>query len=170
MRFKLLPLGNNNQSAMKNKEIVPGKGLGELKFGMSRDEVLSVLGKPDDVDTYDDDEIEDEGSESWHYDDLEISLSFDEEEDWVLTTIAVSNPSHTFMGHELIGLTKSELLAVLESLEINNLDIEDWSSEEVPNHLLISSNDLQVNFWLEDEIVSEIQWGAFVEDDDDDEE
>lgn len=155
---------------MKNKEIVPGKGLGELKFGMSRDEVLSVLGKPDDVDTYDDDEIEDEGSESWHYDDLEISLSFDEEEDWVLTTIAVSNPSHTFMGHELIGLTKSELLAVLESLEINNLDIEDWSSEEVPNHLLISSNDLQVNFWLEDEIVSEIQWGAFVEDDDDDEE
>jgi len=155
---------------MKNKEILPGKGLGELKFGMSRDEVLSVLGKPDDVDTYDDDEIEDEGSESWHYDDLEISLSFDEEEDWVLTTIAVSNPSHTFMGHELIGLTKSELLAVLESLEINNLDIEDWSSEEVPNHLLISSNDLQVNFWLEDEIVSEIQWGAFVEDDDDDEE
>lgn len=155
---------------MKNKEILPGKGLGELKFGMSRDEVLSVLGKPDDVDTYDDDEIEDEGSESWHYDDLEISLSFDEEEDWVLTTIAVSNPSHTFMGHELIGLTKSELLAVLESLEINNLDIEDWSSEEVPNHLLISSNDLQVNFWLEDEIVSEIQWGAFVEEDDDDEE
>lgn len=155
---------------MKNKEIVPGKGLGELKFGMSRDEVLSLLGKPDDVDTYDDDEIEDEGSESWHYDDLEISLSFDEEEDWVLTTIAVSNPSHTFMGHELIGLRKSELLAVLESLEINNLDIEDWSSEEVPNHLLISSNDLQINFWLEDEIVSEIQWGAFVEDDDDDEE
>jgi hypothetical protein len=31
------------------KEIIPGVGLGAIKFGMTRDEVKKIAGKPDDV-------------------------------------------------------------------------------------------------------------------------
>lgn len=62
---------------MKNniKEINFGEGIGELKFGMTKDQVSSLLGKPDEIENIPgiDEEVNDD-LVSWHYDNLEISL------------------------------------------------------------------------------------------------
>ena len=89
------------------KEIIPGVGLGTLKFGMTRDEVKKLVGKPDEVENLPgfEEEVNDE-LESWHYDEHEFSLVFDADYDWRLVSIAVSDPYFTFHGKNIIGMDK----------------------------------------------------------------
>ena len=54
----------------------------------------------------------------------------------------------------------------LKTSQIKDLDIEDLSSADSPNHVLLSSFSLGVNFWLDEGILEEIQWGPdFIDDD-----
>lgn len=150
---------------MNIRDIKLGEGLGEIKFGMTREQVRMILGEPDDIDQYSDSDLEDDSSESWHYDELEISLSFDEDADWKLVTIAVSSSEYLFQGKKLIDLETTDLMKELEPFNLGASETEDWSSDEIPNHKLISYSDYQVNFWLEDGQLTEIQWGPLLSDD-----
>ncbi|MBL6448785.1 hypothetical protein JMN32_20905 [Fulvivirga sp. 29W222] len=150
----------------KIQEIKSGEGLGQLKFGMSTNQVKQILGEPDEVETYSYETEEGELSETWHYDSAELSISFDEEEDWKLVSIAISAQDVLFKGHKLIGLKYDELVKALKSLEIGHLEFEDWSSAESPNHKLISAEEIEINFWLDDDVLSEIQLGPLFDDDD----
>lgn len=151
---------------MNIREIKLGEGLGEIKFGMSREQVRTILGEPDDVDQYSDSDLEDDSSESWHYDEMEISLSFDEDAEWKLVTIAVSSPEYLFNGKKLIGLNQQALIKELSAQKLGESETEDWSSEEIPNHKLVSYPEFQVNFWLENDELAEIQWGPIITDED----
>jgi len=148
------------------KDIKFGIGLGVLKFGMSREQVKTILGEPNEKELHYDEDINVDASELWHYDDLDVSISFDQEEDWKLVTLAVTSNSYQLNGKSLIGMNKKALLSELKNSQIDDLDIEDLSSEESPNHVLLSSFSLGVNFWLDDGILEEIQWGPdFIDDD-----
>ena len=82
---------------MTTKNIELGKGVDNLKFGLTREKVALLMGEPSEKETIDgDDEMG--TSEAWHYDELELSLTFDEDDDWKLTTIAASSPEFTFDG------------------------------------------------------------------------
>lgn len=152
------------------QDILAGEGLGRIRFGMSREEVREILGEPDEIDTFSHSENDGESDdlmESWHYDELELSASFDELEDWRLVTLAVSSPDYLFEGKSLIGLDKEELVPVLHELGLRELEYEDWSSNENADHKLISSEEAGVNFWLDEDVLSEIQWGPLFSDEDD---
>ncbi|WP_424961158.1 hypothetical protein [Ekhidna sp.] len=145
-------------------EILPGVGLGKLKFGMSREEIKTMLGEPDhqEVTHYGDDESD--KSDAWEYHPLRLDLSFEEAEDWRLTIISVSSEDYLFKGSSLIGLNQEELMEELELQGVSDLEIEDLSSEDHPEQLLISSQSLGINFWLHKDILEEIQWGPLFED------
>ncbi|WP_421765243.1 hypothetical protein [Ekhidna sp.] len=149
----------------ENVEIIPGEGLGKLKFGMSRSEVENLLGKPDhqEITHYSDDESD--KSDAWEYHPLRLDLSFEEAEDWRLMILSVSSEDYLLKGSSLIGLDFDELMEELEVLKISDLEIEDLSSEDHPDQKLISSEALAINFWLHDNILEEIQWGPqFIDD------
>ncbi len=148
---------------MQIRDIIPGKGLGELEFGMSRDTVKALLGEPDETDFFDDADAEEDASESWHYDELEISVSFDEYADWRLSTVAVSSSEYLLFGKSVVGMSQEELLKFLSENGITDTEEEDWSDPDAGDHKLITSEELQVNFWMENGIVSEVQWGVFFE-------
>jgi hypothetical protein len=142
------------------KEIIIGQGLGPVKFGMTREQVESVLGEPDEIEeNVDIDEDLDEASEAWHYDDLEMSASFDIEDDWRLGMLATSSEDATLQGHTLIGLERNQLLETLQDMGFEDLVFEDWSDDEDPDRKLVQSDAAAMNFWLEDGVLSEIQWG-----------
>lgn len=145
-------------------EIVPGVGLGKLKFGMSRDEVKTILGEPDhqEITSYGDDDSDQ--SDAWEYHPLRLDLSFEEAEDWRLTILSVSSEDYMFKGSSLIGLNQEELMEELDVLRVKDLEIEDMSSEDHPEQTLISSDELGMNFWLHKDILEEIQWGPLFED------
>jgi len=99
------------------KEIKPGYGLGVLKFGMSRAEVKLMLGEPSFVDKYSNSDSENDLTESWEYDSLELSLSFDEEEQWKLTMISVSSNFYELEEKSLIGKSEVETLKELADFD-----------------------------------------------------
>ena len=142
------------------KEIIIGQGLGPVKFGMTRDQVEALLGAPDEVEeNVDIDEDLDEAAEAWHYDELQMSASFDMEDDWRLGMMAISSEDATLNGKALIGLNRNQLLESLQDMGFEDLVFEDWSDEEDEDRHLVQSDASAINFWLEEGVLTEIQWG-----------
>lgn len=147
------------------QDIIPGAGLGGIKFGMSRTDIVDLIGAPDDKEKYAYDEEDDVETEIWHYDELELSLGFDEDEDWRLTSIAVTGAFYELDSVSLIGKEIEVVKAELQNIGIDDLELEDWSSLESPDHKLLTSEDAGMNFWFDEMILSEIQWGPLFVDD-----
>jgi len=147
------------------KEITPGFGLGNIKFGMARDKVRMLLGAPDEVETFSYSDDDRNMTESWDYYDFDISLNFDEDDDWKLVMISINSDFYTLNGEHLIGKTTKQLTSHLNKLEAE-YELEDCSSDESPDHILVEVDALSVNFWLKAGIVDEIQWSPqFIDDD-----
>jgi hypothetical protein len=149
------------------KEIIIGQGIGSIIFGMTKDELKEVAGKPDETEQYNYDDSEEFNAESWHYDSLELSVAFEEENDWKLSNIAVSSPGYLFNGKKLIGLTKDEVVKEIKGMELGTLEVEDCSSDDDPNLSVISFDESALNLWFDEGILTEIQWGILWEEDDD---
>ncbi|SFS73808.1 hypothetical protein [Lutibacter maritimus] len=148
------------------KEIKPGYGLGNLKFGMSRAEVKLMLGEPSFIDKYSHSDSADDLTESWEYDDLGLSISFDEDENWKLIMISINSDFYELNGVSLIGLKEKELLAKLEAMNLGDLDLEDCSDLGSDEQKVIEVEEKAINFWLIDDALDEIQWSPFFIDDD----
>lgn len=144
------------------KTVSIGKGLGTISFGTSKDDLLSLMGPADEIEEI---SFEEEGggkAEVWHYDGDEVSFSFEEEYDWMLTSIACSAEEIDVDGEQLINLDKTALMDKLKSMSYNDLVNEDLSDEEFDQEL-ISSDEKSINFWLEDGVLKEVQFGPFID-------
>lgn len=151
---------------MKSSEIKPGTGYGNIFFGMSREQLKNLLGEPDEIESTPHDDEEEDVTESWHYDELEISVSFEKTEDWKLCTVAVSTADATLHGEHPVGMDEASLSALLAKLDVKNPLKEDWSSADAPDYKAITAEELEMVFWLEDGEVMDIQWGPFFIDED----
>ncbi len=141
-----------------------GEALGEVKFGMTTSEVEDLLGPSDETETY---ALESgEETESWHYDELELSLSFVVSTDKRLVSITTSSEDSILYGEEIVGLNKKELIKYLEKKKVEDLQFEDCSSEDAPDLKLYYSMNLAMNFWLEEGIVSDVEWAVKMDDKD----
>lgn len=148
------------------KKIKPGYGLGDLKFGMTRAEVKLMLGEPSFIDKYSHSDSDEDLTESWEYDELELSISFDEEEDWKLMMISVNSDFYELEGVSLIGLGESNLLKKLDEINLGNLNLEDSSEYEGQDQKVIEIDEKSINFWINDGVLDEIQWSPLFLDDD----
>lgn len=148
------------------KEIKLGYGLGVLKFGMSRSEVKLILGEPSFIDKYSNSDSDNDLTESWEYDTLELSLSFEEEEDWKLTVISITSEFYELDENSFIGLSEKEALKKLEGLDKEDLFLEDCSEVDGEDNKVIEVEDKSINFWFINGVLDEIQWSPFFIDDD----
>lgn len=144
---------------MKNKlkDIEIGVGIGELKFGMTPEMVIDILGEPDEKVTENFSEVDpDFYSEEWHYDDIELSLSFDMLEQMELGTISVSSEHYLLEGKSLIGLTRKKVEALIDEMDLSS-NWEEFKDVEAGGNLL-ANEDEGLSLWFEDGILIEIQW------------
>ena len=139
------------------QKIISGVGLGELKFGSTRAQVKAILGDPDAVEKSSYSDSDEDQTESWHYDALELSMSFDADEEWRLVTLAVTSDFYEFEGVKLIGLSRAEFISTLEKMDVDDLELEDNDGDDAPVHELYSSDELGLNFWVEDDKLTEVQ-------------
>ncbi len=124
------------------------------------------MGEPDEIDEYSFSGAEDDRSESWHYDEIDLSMSFDAEDDWRLITIAVSSDDYLLADKGLVGLSREDLLVVLKEVGLDDIKEENESTLDMPGHQLIAEHSKFINFWLEDGLVKEIQWSPLFDEDD----
>lgn len=151
---------------MNHTTILPGIGLGNIKFGIARDQLKDLLGEPNEIEKFSYTNSSSDLSETWHYDELDLSVGFDEEDDWRLISFAVTSKNYELKSKHLFGCTREELLNTLESLNIDDLEFEGLATIDNSLHESISSPSLGVNFWLDNEQLAEIQWSPLFNEDD----
>ena len=140
-------------------QILLGEGLENVKFGMTKSQVNKILGTPDETEVYHFSEDEEDLTEAWHYDEHGFSVSFDQENDWLLGSIAVSQTSCVLEGMELMGMERTALLDSLKVLAIEDLEIEEHQDDEEDLKLeVIYSPEENICFFLEAAKVSEVKW------------
>lgn len=138
-------------------------GFGDLRFGDSREQVETYLGKPDSMEV--DDTLNDI---IWYYDFLGGYVSFDEDDEYRLGTIEVSSNLFTTNNQSLIGKSKSEVLSYLNDWGIKDPEVtRSYLEEENDQRSLLLYFEAECLYlWFEDEYLTEIQWGYIVDDND----
>lgn len=144
------------------QEIHPGKGLGALRFGMSQEQVKQIIGDADEVERYSLDELEGDDTEAWHYDEAGISVSFDEEYDWRMSSIAVSLEDYLLDGEALIGKSVDEVLETAGKRGWGTPEEDAEIAEEDAGVAMFHLEDKGISFWFEDDVLSEIQLSPLV--------
>jgi len=136
-------------------EIVPRRGIGIILFGITREELVDILGEPDET------ELPDESSgvrlESCLYNSINCSFSFDPDHDGKLVEISVENGYFHVFNLIRVGVSKEDLLAIETKIKLGKAFIKDEGSEEFPTHELISYDHLGLNLHFDDGIISKIQ-------------
>lgn len=146
------------------KEIIPGKGLGIIKFGMTRDQLKLILGNPDDIESDLTDGIEDEDTETWHYDAMDLSVQFSESTDFRLVSLATSAEYAELNGESIIGMSEDNLKKHLENHGFDDLMEEQIEDEDSEQYHIIMSDEKGLNFWMEEGEVTEVQWIPLLKD------
>ena len=146
---------------MTDKLIVPGVGFANLKFGMNEEEVISVLGKPDEVEVLDMDDGE--TVNMYYYDEIGVSMSFDSMADMRMVEIAFENSDYTLNDNLFPGMSKE--LFVEHAAGIGEFEIEDLTDEGSDVNELYSFEDKNINIWIREGVVDSIQIGPFWSDD-----
>ena len=144
---------------MKEKlEINLKKGLNELKFGLTMDEVKKLLGNPDDKENIKEDEID---TEIWYYLEDGITVFFGEEENWRCICLETDNECAEILGKKIIDLKASELADLFSKNGYNDFETE----EEAWGEKRISIEDAVVDFYIENEEILAVNWGVDYDDD-----
>jgi hypothetical protein len=142
---------------MDNKEIKIGIGVDKIKFGMSPEEVLVLLGAADEKNkiTFSD-EDPDYYSEEWHYDGMEMSLVFDMLDKLELTTISISSEDFTLGNESIIGNDESDVFLILKKAGFE----KGWEEleEEEPSQKTYINEEEGISLYFEDGLLSEFQW------------
>jgi hypothetical protein len=142
---------------MDNKAIKIGIGIDKIKFGMSPEEVLALLGVADEKNkiTFSD-EDPDYYSEEWHYDEMEMSLVFDMLDKLELTTISISSEDFTLGNASIIGNNESDVFSILKKAGFE----KGWEEleEEEPSQKTYINEEEGISLYFEDGLLSEFQW------------
>ena len=136
-------------------EIVLGGGIGKILFGITKEELVEILGVPDEIEKPDD--VKGLNWKVYNYDSIGCSFSFNSDHEEKLVEISIENGY--FHVHNLIrvGLKKEELLKLGSKLRLGKKVIEDLRSEEYPARELISYAQSGLGFYLDDGIISAIR-------------
>lgn len=113
-----------------NLEIKIKEGLGDLRFGMTEEQIKAIMSRPDEVEHIEN--AADEPTTVMHYNDHGITL-FLEDEPQVLACIDLANEQCTLFGKEVFDLDERELvkLMVANDLTEQDVDQEDWGERRV---------------------------------------
>lgn len=141
---------------MITTEITPGIGLGALVFGLTRERVQTLIGEPNSKETIAYDNDDNDQTEVWHFDDHDLSLGFDQDEDWRLVTLSITGDQYTLNEKPIIGQVQLKVVDLLTEVSGETLDVEDCSSAEAPACFRLGSEALSMNVWCEESEATEI--------------
>ncbi len=150
---------------IKNKAIRLGRGLTDLQFGCSKDDIEQFLGEPSDIDSIESESSDDTESHVWHYDDLGISFTFDEADGFRMGLLSVNSDQYILRDLIRVGMKKQMVLDTLEELAMLDYAEEDHSSLDNPDHTLVAVDEKSLYLWFDSDQLTEIQWFPYLDED-----
>lgn len=131
-----------------------GTGIGDLPFGLTREQVKALLGEPPRIVHG----VEEPDSEIWFYEDQLLAVGFEPEYGGRLGSIETYDPSATLNGKSLIGRTIMEVALALKDVFAFPIEAVFGDDEETPEQLRIP--DLSISFWNEGIVIESISFGV----------
>ena len=104
-------------------EVTIGIGLDNLVFGMTQDDVKTLLGEPNKIT---DQELD--FAIIYYYNEKMLKIKFDKDENLRLYSIEVFKPDVLMFDQKVIGKTKEQITSLLKSLGFSELEFEDYDT------------------------------------------
>lgn len=143
---------------MINKDIRLGKGLGKIKFGLTRDEVEELIGEPEEVEESDEeDEFE---HEAWNYWEEGYSLYFDKEDDYRLSCIETANREVQLWDERIFEMSQDQLKTLFADHGIEDLEEEEMEGGETR----ISYESEMIDLYFDEDQLIAVNFGVFIDD------
>lgn len=142
---------------MKDLTIKPLNGYGELPFGMSLDELINCLGKPDfqeELPSLDDDNR----LISFGYDEFGLEIYLEGVTNTVISSFITYNEDSVLYGEKVFELDKK---GVKELMKKNGN--AEYCEERDENGDCLIYDDLRLDFYFEDDELVEIVWAVTVD-------
>lgn len=98
---------------IKNFEIKPNEGFGEIIFGTEMEPFVKQMGDPEEVENFDDDE--DLNTTLLHYWKSGVSIFFVGLSTHILAGIEIDNPEATLFGEKIIGKSEEEIVSLMKT-------------------------------------------------------
>jgi len=139
--------------------IRPLAGIGELSFGASMQDVVELLGQPEDseVITDGDDEVE---TLVWHYWGNGVTLFIEGRDNSVFSNCELENHEATLFGVKVFGLNEESIISLMKEngFAEYEAEMEPWEEKR------LSFEDAQADFYFLDGILTTVNWGVIVND------
>jgi hypothetical protein len=111
---------------LSNFEITPNKGYGDIKFGMDMDKLSQIVGEPEEIVSFDDEEL---SIVVLHYWNMGFSVFMDGITRQVVAGIELDNLESKLFGQNFIGKSEKEIVELLKvnghtKYEVENEDVD----------------------------------------------
>lgn len=139
-------------------EIKLGYGIGDLRFGLTMEEVEDIMGEPEEIEESDEeDEFE---HKAWNYWDTGFSFYFDQEDDYRLSCIETANPNITLWGKRIFELSQQEV----EDLFRQN-GVQQVEKEKIEDNVTCLSYDKEmIDLYFEEGKLLAVNFGVHMDD------
>ena len=135
---------------MENWHVIPGKGMGNILFGISKKKLVELLDEPDALDTTDEDG---DICEHYYYDDLDVAFTFSSAENDKLLVITIGNPQYLVADKLHTGMEMPEALRMIKELDWEEPEIEEVEKD----NFIYNYGDTGVDVWFEDGVLTGFQ-------------
>jgi len=132
-------------------KIEPFTSIGDINLGSTMDEVTELIGKPSSM------KITDYGdgmlTRIIKYDELGLDLTFCEDDDFLLGSIATKSVNSTLQDKKIIGLSEEIFLFRVEAVMGEKPKLDDDFEENGKDYIL---DKYELSFWISEGVVSSI--------------
>lgn len=142
---------------IKDCEIKPGIGLGQIIFGMKQSDVIATIGEPEEEVKNND--YKNEIDITWYYDNANLSLYFDEDDNYRLRSIIVENPKISLWNRNLNEFSKNQIIKLLSD-KVG----KEYEEKESEDEVCIEVDSIGLNFYLENDKLVSVQIGVLFAD------
>ena len=139
-------------------DIKPKDGFGEIKFGITSDHLVSLLGEAEEIETFEDDD--EFNTTILNYWELGLSAFFEGTENSVLSCLETDIPDATLYGKRVFDLDESQIISLMEEHGFEVAETEEDPSGE----RRISYDDALIDFFFHEGELIAVNWGVLVND------
>ncbi|MCA9643193.1 MAG: hypothetical protein KC492_20990 [Myxococcales bacterium] len=136
------------------REIDPHKGLGPLRFGLTRRATQSLLGDPD--------RIDDSSVPDWHlwaYDYYGLEAVFAADANWRLVQLDTHDAQYLVARQSVVGIPWHRFLAIIPRLGLGDSDHQ----LVAPGLHAVWFPERDVSVWFNDGVASNLAWSAQID-------
>jgi hypothetical protein len=140
--------------------IDPEVGFGQLTFGLTMNQVKSLIGEPNEVEVINEKEADE--AIVWHFDNLDISVFFETGEIPRMSSVEVFNVNATIWDYRLFDYKEAEIVAFIKSkgFESEDAEVHEWGERR------LSFDDLNLDLYFENDILVTVSYGVFLNSED----